>query len=350
MFLVPSYNQPKLNLNDSWNPNATTFADSSTVGSNPCDIFVTTNNTIYTVNRESNSILIWFQTSPNVSKTISGNLSYPYGLFVTSTGDIFVDNGYAYDQVQKWTMNGTIDVPVMDVNNECLGLFVDINDNLYCSITNLHQVVAKSLTNSSSLVTVVAGTGCYGSASNMLYYPQRIFVDTNFSLYVADCGNNRIQYFQSGQFSGTTKAGNGTSGSLTLNCPTDVVLDADNYMFIVDSGNHRIIGSGSNGFRCIVGCSSSSGSTIDHLNYPQKMAFDSYGNIYVTDQNNNRIQKFNRNNNPFSKFFFVEAGNQLPVHFLIKTFPLVSRNSLDHAENYESPSKNDSFIIKRELH
>ena len=301
VYLVPSYNQPKLHRYASWNPNGIIFADISTVGSYPYDIFITTNNTIYAVNRVSNSIVIWSQTGLNVSKIISGNLSYPCGLFITSAGDIFVDNGYEYGQVQKWTINRTIDVPVMYVNNECLGLFVDINDNLYCSITNLHQVVAKSLTNSSSLVTVVVGTGCYGSTSDMLYYPQGIFVDTDFSLYVADCGNNRIQYFQSGQSFGTTKAGNGTSGDLTLNCPTDVVLDADSYMFIVDSANHRVIGSGPNGFRCIVGCSNSSGSNIDQLNYPQKMAFDSYGNIYVTDQNNDRIQKFIRNNDSFGK-------------------------------------------------
>ena len=35
----------------------------------------------------------------------------------------------------------------------------------------------------------------------------------------------------------------------------------------------------------------SSGATNDKLRYPVTMSFDSYGNIYATDQSNNRVQK-----------------------------------------------------------
>jgi hypothetical protein len=246
-------------------------------------------------NQENNKIVIWLEGSIQVATTISGNLSYPYALFVTTAGDVYVDNGYANGRVNKWAINATIGVPVMYVDKECYGLFVDISDTLYCSIGDRHQVVAKSLNSGSN--TVVAGDGCPGSASNMLYFPRGIFVDTNLDLYVADCGNNRIQVFHLGQLIGLTVAVNGTSGAFTLSCPTGIVLDADKYLFIVDSINHRIIGSGPNGFRCIVGCSGSSGSASNQLINPQSMAFDSYGNIYVTDQNNHRIQKFVKVNN-----------------------------------------------------
>jgi hypothetical protein len=265
------------------------------VGSNPYGIFVNTINTVYVADRENNQIVIWLEGSIKIARTISGNLSYPYALFVTTAGDIYVDNGYENGRVNRWTINTTIGVPVMYVDKECYGLFVDISDTLYCSIGDRHQVVAKSLNNGSN--TVVAGTGCPGSASDMLYFPRGIFVDTNLDLYVADCFNDRIQLFHLGQFIGLTVAGNGTLGAFTLSCPTGVVLDADKYLFIVDSINHRIIGSGPNEFRCIVGCSGSTGSASNQLNYPQSMAFDSYGNIYVTDQNNHRIQKFIKVNN-----------------------------------------------------
>ena len=96
---------------------------------------------------------------------------------------------------------------------------------------------------------------------------------------------------QSGQLNGTTVAGNGI-GNIALSCPTGVVLDGKNYLFIVDSFNHRIIGSGPNGFRCLVGCSGSNGSASNQLLFPQSMAFDSSGNIFVTDQGNNRVQRF----------------------------------------------------------
>ena len=81
----------------------------------------------------------------------------------------------------------------MFVGSDCLGIFVDQNDNLYCSIYSLNQVVAKWLNSNANTFTIVAGTGCEGSTSNMLSGPRGIFVDTNFDLYVADTWNHRIQ-------------------------------------------------------------------------------------------------------------------------------------------------------------
>jgi DNA-binding beta-propeller fold protein YncE len=151
-------------------------------------------------------------------------------------------------------------------------------------------------------IIIAAGNGSPGSSSYMLDSPRGIFVNINFDLYVADCNNNRIQLFRTGQSNGTTKVEN---GMISLNCPTGVVLDADNYLFIVDSNNHRIIGSGPNGFRCVAGCSGSNGSSANHLFYPQSMAFDSYGNIFVTDRNNNRIQKFNYETVSCGEFLYI---------------------------------------------
>ena len=73
--------------------------------------------------------------------------------------------------------------------------------------------------------------------------------------------------------------------------PTGIVLDGDQHLFIVDHRNHRIIGSDGNGFRCI----------NDKLFSPVTMSFDSYGNIYVLDGNNHRVQKILKNE-LYSKF------------------------------------------------
>jgi hypothetical protein len=70
------------------------------------------------------------------------------------------------------------------------------------------------------------------------------------------------------------------------------VLDASGYLFITDYDNHRIIATGPIGLRCIVGCSGYGGSAANELYYPRSLSFDSYGNIYVTDTENQRIQKF----------------------------------------------------------
>jgi hypothetical protein len=180
----------------------------------------------------------------------------------------------------------------MYVTQSCYGLFIDINNTLYCSLRNFNQVVTKSLDDISNTLKIVAGTGCSGTTSNTLWTPYGIFVDISFDLYVADYGNSRIQRFHSGQLNATTVVGNGAPGTFTLSLPTNVVLDADGYLFIVDYDYNRIVGSGPNGFRCVVGCSGTAGLASNQLSSPSAMAFDSYGNIFVIGTSNQRIQKF----------------------------------------------------------
>ena len=216
-------------------------------------------------------------------------------IFVTTNGQIYVGDSTSIKQIIQFSnsySNQTTTIATVS-SSDIYGLFVDLNNTLYCSITALHKVVKKWLNSNSSTMTTVAGTGSYGSTSNMLFYPYGIFVDTNFDLYVADWGNNRIQLFRLGQINGTTVAGN-TSPNITisLNQPTNVILDGNKYLFITDYGNHRIIGSDENGFRCIVACSGTYGSTSNKLSDPQSIAFDSFGNLFVVDYGNHRIQKF----------------------------------------------------------
>jgi DNA-binding beta-propeller fold protein YncE len=212
---------------------------------------------------------------------------------VTTVGDIYIGSYSSIDGVSKWTLNSTVIVPIMYTCQMCYDLFVDISNTLYCSMSDFHLVVTKPLNSGSNALTIIAGTGSTGSASNMLNHSYGIFVDINFDLYVADSGNDRIQLFRSGQLNATTVAGNGSlNTTITLDYPTGIVLDADKYLFIVDSHNNRIVGSGPNGFRCIVGCSMLPGSASKRLSSPRSMAFDNYGNMFVTDRMNNRIQKF----------------------------------------------------------
>ena len=180
----------------------------------------------------------------------------------------------------------------MYVNDTCFGLFVDIYENIYCSIGAQHIVRKKLFKDPANTSVIVAGNGSIGSAPNMLHDPRGIFVDNKRNLYVADCHNNRIQMFVSGQFNGTTLLGNGAPATVSINCPNSVVLDADEHLFVADCSHHRIIGWGPNGYQCIAACSGSSGSSADHLYYPFALSFDSYGSIFVTDTGNNRLQKF----------------------------------------------------------
>ena len=89
-----------------------------------------------------------------------------------------------------------------------------------------------------------------------------------------------------------TVVGSKATNSFTLNRPTSITLDADNYLFIVDSGNQRIIRSGPSGSECIIGCSISACSRSDQVCAPLTAIFDSAGNIYVTNLNKTGIQKY----------------------------------------------------------
>ena len=180
----------------------------------------------------------------------------------------------------------------MFVDGVCGGLFVDIYESLYCSQPNYHQVLKKTIDSDANTSVLIAGNGTAGLAPLILNIPYGIFVDIDLSLYVADYGNNRIQRFRSGQPSGTTVAGDGAPGTITLDHPDIVVLDGAGYMFIVDQSNFRVVGSGPNGFRCIVGCSGKNGSAANQLFLPFGLGFDSHGNLLVSDLYNDRIQKF----------------------------------------------------------
>ncbi|CAF4154602.1 unnamed protein product, partial [Adineta steineri] len=287
-----SFNQPKFGAYVTWDNVGITFANSSTAGTSPYGIFVDTNNTVYVANKANNQIQIWLSGSSIPTRNITTGVTSPYSIFATITGDIYVDNGYTNNRVDKWASYGNTSSSVMQVQGACYDLFIDVNNTLYCSLYTQNQVAIKSLNGNSSMWIVAAGTECSGSTSNTLNNPHGIFVDTNLNLYVADCGNDRVQLFLSGQVTATTVAGSTAAGTISLDCPSDVALDGGGYLFIVDSNNNRIIGSGPNGFRCIIACASTSGSTSNQLSSPSTFSFDSYGNIFITDQGNSRVQKF----------------------------------------------------------
>jgi hypothetical protein len=295
-----------------WNPNATTFANATTFGPFPHGIFLNTNNTLYVGSWTGNFVKVWLSGQSTPIRTFTGGLYQPWSLFVSQSGDLYVDNAVLNGQVDKWAANATnasSSVKVMNINASCFGLFIDTNNFLYCSIWSYNIVIKGNITTGLITPTLVAGNGTSGSAPNMLNNPTGIFVDTNFDLYVADATNNRIQCFQLGQQNGITVAG--TAVGFPLNSPRGVVLDANGYMFIMDSGNFRIIASSSTGFRCVAACSGASGSTADTLLNARYLAFDSYGNIFVTDDDNNRIQKFILSSNSCGKFVQVSRRNRL---------------------------------------
>jgi|GEM_PF-1426525 len=142
-------------------------------------------------------------------------------------------------------------------------------------------------------------------------------VGSNASLTVTVGGNGPFSY--QWQFNGTnlpnfitTVAGGGNSGlgdagaatNAELNYPESVAVDTSGNLFIADRGNNRIREVGTNGIITTVagngyqdqfgnGAYSGDGgpATVAELNQPDGVAIDANGNIFIADRYNERIRK-----------------------------------------------------------
>ena len=162
-------------------------------------------------------------------------------------------------------------------------------------------------------ITRVAGT-CEGGYSGdggpalsaQLNYPEGVAADAAGNLYIADQNNNRIRKVSStGTI--TTIAGNGSAGfsgdngpatSAQLNSPSGVALDSFGNLYIADQNNNRIRMVSPAGAITTVAGNGSPGYSADNvpatsseLNYPTGVAADSSGNLYIADTLNNRIRE-----------------------------------------------------------
>ena len=305
-----SFHRPRLGTAPLWYPKGITFAGKDIAGYEPLAIFVDIYNHVYVVDGSIGYIRVWNDGESQPTTSFATNLSYCWSLFVTLTEDVYFDQG-GHGLVARWARNSTTSLPVLNIGESCAGLFVDLKNELYCSIWNGHQVVKQPLQAQTSAPIMVAGTGFSGFHPSMLDNPRGLFLDTSSNLYVADCFNHRIQFFSAGDRNGKTRVGKGAPDTIELSYPTGITLDADGFLFVVDNNHHRIVGSDSRGFWCAVGCSKMYGANPHQMHYPYAMSFDNEGNILVADQNNHRIQKFIRFKNRSGTFQFDRVQSMI---------------------------------------
>ena len=147
--------------------------------------------------------------------------------------------------------------------------------------------------------TVVAGDNGAGTSNNQLFNPRGLYYCARSnSLVIANSDANNIVRWVLGASSWALVAGSssGLSGNTSslLNAPHDVALDSMGNLYVADENNQRIqlfLPGQLNG-TTIAGVTGMSGSTFRLFHGPCALVIDNQFNLYVADIYNHRIQKF----------------------------------------------------------
>jgi hypothetical protein len=107
-------------------------------------------------NQQNSLIQVWFEGNINATTITARTYSNPYSIFVTITGDFYVDNNNK--GIDKWTLNSINDASLY-AGGKCYDIFIDSNNSLYCSLYSYHTVIKRSLNSSDNQSTTVAGKG-----------------------------------------------------------------------------------------------------------------------------------------------------------------------------------------------
>ena len=184
------------------------------------------------------------------------------------------------------------------------GLGVDASGNVYVADANNNRI--RKITNT-GVVTTVAGDGTaafldgQGTAAKFSN-PTGVAVASTGTIYISDASNNRIRVI-SNTGAVTTIAGSGAPGFLNgqgtsaqFNAPRAISVDSTGNIYVVDYNNNRIRKitdtgsvstlSGTGAFGAVNGVGS-----VATFKYPEGIAVDAAGNLFVGDVTNNCIRK-----------------------------------------------------------
>ena len=248
----------------------------------------------------------------------SAILQQPNSVAVDGAGNVFIAvSNYAVLRLDATTRVLTLAAgnglygysgdggPATSAQLSAAGIAVDYAGNLYIA----DDLCIRKVSN--GVITTVAGNGTYGysgdggpATSAEMGYPSAVAVDSAGNLYIADWRNNCIRKVTNGVI--TTVAGNGTQGysgdggpatSAQLNYPNALAVDSAGNLYVSDSFNSRIrkvsngvittvAGNGAGGFSGDNGPATSA-----ELGYPEGLALDAAGSLYIADASNARIRK-----------------------------------------------------------
>ena len=128
-----------------------------------------------------------------------------------------------------------------------------------------------------------------GTGDGEMVWPTAIALDKDENVYVSDEDLQRISIFnKDGEF--LSKWGEAGNGDGQFNGPSGLAFDSQDNLFIVDSANNRVQKFSKEGnFLAKWG---QSGNGEGEFNLPWGIDIDKEDNVYIADWRNNRVQKF----------------------------------------------------------
>ena len=257
---------------------------------------------------------------------VQAQLSWPEGVAVDGGGNLFIADTLNR-RIRRVDANGTITTlvgtgyigysgdggPAVEAQLfSPEGVAVDGAGNLFIADRDNHRI---RRVDANGTITTIAGTGKNGFSGDggpaieaRLRSPYGMAVDGAGNLYIADRDNHRIRRVDANGTI-TTFAGVGERGLLVLgdggpaveahlSWPEGVAVDGAGNLFIADTVNHRIRRVDANGIITTIAGTGRSGFSGDggpavkaQLYDPRGVAVDGAGNLYIADAGNRRIRK-----------------------------------------------------------